>query len=596
MGNKMNKKIIALLSTVSMLTISSAFADNNDITELTTSSITLNNNDSLIVEAKGTIDTSATSSTVAVDVNGASFITNNGLIKADSASGISINNSLSSVTVSGDITNNGNIIVTNNSFGANSYGIYAYGSTINGSIINSGTISATSLLNAYGIYIDNTTSITKNIVNSGTISATSSIGAYGIQTGGNGITITNTGTIKASNGTSPFVAVDFTEGGSEQNSNNNILNTSGTIIGDIIFGNGSGNVLNACGSGTLHASGVYTATSCGGTVLRNDNLVATVDFVGTSQLTQQTTSSVSDVLYNQLNNTENRYKNGHDYYYWAEGFGSYQQRPSVKGASQTNSIVGGILVGMDKQHNDKMIVGIYAGGLKGKMKILDDTNKTIRTNGAIIGAYGSLTLPQDSFLDFNVPITYVDNISNRSVKYNLAPNGVEYEKGSFDEYDISPSVTLGKNFEYSKFTLVPSITANYIGQYIKGYTETGGVSVQTIKSRYVNTIGGTAQVALQRTLSKNSEQPIELSANFGIRGMQELGGRKIDMVLIGQEYSYTHGGPAGNLDAIAGLSVNRGLMKKGMNIFAQVQGSKGITNASAHNYKIALDAGVEVKF
>ncbi len=314
--------------------------------------------------------------------------------------------------------------------------------------------------------------------------------------------------------------------------------------------------------------------------------------VETSQLTQQTVSSVSDVLYNQLNNTENRYKNGHAYYYWAEGFGSYQQRPSVKGASQSDSTIGGILVGMDKQHNDKMIVGIYAGGLKGRMKVLDNTDQLIRTNGAIIGAYASLTLSQDNFLDFNIPITYVDNISNRTASYN----GVEYEKGSFDEYDISPSVTLGKNFDYTNFSVVPSITANYIGQYIKGYTETGGTSVQTIKSRYVNTIGGTAQVALQRTLSKDSEQPIELSANIGIRGMRELGGRKVDMVLIGQEYSYALSGPAGNLDAIAGFSVNRGLMKKGMNIFAQVQGSKGITNPSAHNYKIALDAGVEVKF
>lgn len=317
--------------------------------------------------------------------------------------------------------------------------------------------------------------------------------------------------------------------------------------------------------------------------------------VGTSQLTQQTVSSVSDVLYNQLNNTGDRYKNGHAYYYWAEGFGSYQERPAVKGISQTDSTVGGILVGMDKKRNDDMIVGIYAGGLKGKMKVLDSSNQDININGAIIGAYGSLTLPQDSFLDFNIPISYVDNISNRTVAYSLAPNGVEYEKCSFDEYDIAPSVTLGKNFEYSNFTLVPSITANYIGQYIKGYTETGGVSVQTIKSRYVNTIGGTAQVALQRTLNKNSE-PIELSANLGIRGMRELGSRKVDMVLIGQEYSYALNGPAGNLDAIAGFSVNRGLMKKGMNIFAQVQGSKGITNPSAHNYKIALDAGVEVKF
>ena len=122
------------------------------------------------------------------------------------------------------------------------------------------------------------------------------------------------------------------------------------------------------------------------------------------------------------------------------------------------------------------------------------------------------------------------------------------------------------------------------------------LAVQAIKSRYVNTISGAAQVAIQKTLKESSEYPIQLSANLGVEATQELGSRKIDITIIGVESKYKHGGPAGNVDAIVGLSINRGLMKKGFNVFAQLQGSKGLTNPSAHNYKIALDAGVEVKF
>ena len=328
--------------------------------------------------------------------------------------------------------------------------------------------------------------VTVALTNSGMISASapSDHVALGIDSNTDGMTVINNsnGTIKATGGTGTInsnlantAAVDFTHGGNNPHTGNNTVTNNGTIIGNIIFGDGAGNVLNVCGAQVLSASGIYVGTSCGAYV-QNGSHVATVEFVGTSPLTQQVTGSISDVLSNQLNNTEDRYKNGHSHYYWVEGFGSYQQRPAIKGAAQSDSTVGGILVGIDKRYNEKVIIGAYAGGLKGRMKILDDTNKIINSNGVVIGAYGSLDLPKNSFLDVNVPVAYVTNKSNRTVKYNLAPNGIEYNKGSFNEYYVAPSVTLGQNLDYDNFTLVPSITASYIGQYIKGYTETGGFS------------------------------------------------------------------------------------------------------------------------
>ena len=113
-----------------------------------------------------------------------------------------------------------------------------------------------------------------------------------------------------------------------------------------------------------------------------------------------------------------------------------------------------------------------------------------------------------------------------------------------------------------------------------------------VGSRYVNTIGGVGQVAFQKTFAKDTNA----SFNLGVEATRELGSRKVGINTLGVKTNAVHGGPTGYVDAIAGLSINRNVIKKGMNIFANLQGAKGITNSSKHNYKIALDAGIEVKF
>ena len=258
-----------------------------------------------------------------------------------------------------------------------------------------------------------------------------------------------------------------------------------------------------------------------------------------------------------------------------------------------------MLVGFDKNHSEKTVIGAYVGGLKVKDAangIVSDTNQSIDSSGAVIGGYSSTKLAHDAFVDVNLPVGYTQNKSKRTVYNNLVAGGIEYDNGKYNEFCFRPTATLGKNIDLAHVTVIPSATVSYLGQYLGGYTETGGTSAYKVGSRYVSTIGGIAQVAFLKSFAKNAEQPVNLAFNVGVEASGKVGGNDVKVTTIGAETKFNPGGPNQYIDAIAGLSVNRGLMKKGMNIFANLQGSKGITNSSGHNYKIALDAGVEVKF
>ncbi len=528
----MNKKLILLLSTVSMISSNTTFAFSFIIPPTPLGQLSLTGSQTGQILSNGTLTVNTTL-----------------LFPNYSAILISGNNNV--------LTNAGQILASSSS--SDSFAIRVQSGS-NNQVTNTGTITATS-----------TTS--------------SAIAVLGYS---DGITVTNTGTISAT-GTNGSVAIDFTGQGSNLQSSNNILTNSGVITGRVLFGSGSGNVLNMNGSQFIIAEGNYSFGSASANNYSQN--IATTELVGASQVTQQNVELISSIVSNQLNSYVNKHRNEHQYYYWAEGLGSYQQKPAVSSSVKTNSLIGVVLVGVDKNYNEKIIVGTYVGGAKGKLKIQSNTDKNVTNTGFVLGGYSSIKLTNDNFLDLNLPLGYSHNKSNRIVYTNLGNNN---SSGHFNEYYFAPGITLSKNIEYKNITLIPSVTANYLGQYISSYTET--LIPLKVKSRYTNTIGGIGQVALQKIFAKNSETPVQLAMNIGVEATRELGDRKIDISLLNISGKYKQGGPASYVDAIAGLSINRYNLKKGINIFANLQGSKGISNASAHNYKIALDTGIEVRF
>ena len=179
----MNKKIIALLSTVSMFAVNAAFAATAYIIPPDpdqTSTLVLHNADMLTVGSTGSIDTSGLNyGTNAVDVSTGRIVSiaNSGLIKAAGAAGIYIDTNAS---VRGVITNEATGHITSINSGLNNlYGIFTAVSTgITNGIFNSGAISANSTNAAKGVGIQisqDSGTITNDIAG---IIAASDVGIY----------------------------------------------------------------------------------------------------------------------------------------------------------------------------------------------------------------------------------------------------------------------------------------------------------------------------------------------------------------------------------------------------------------------------------
>ena len=338
--------------------------------------------------------------------------------------------------------------------------------------------------------------------------------------------------------------------------------------------------------------GNITTTANNIIYVKNDNQIVTVNktgFASANQMTKQTTGAISNMIFTRLHNQiyKTRIENANDY--WTKALVSYQQSPGV------DSAVGGVIIGVDNRYNDSVFVGVYVGGIKGRIIIKDITNPVINGTGITIGGYSSIKLSNDRFLDLNLGVGYVCNKSS-NVVYNKATKGKEHNDGLYNEFYLAPSVTFGKYIEYGNFTLIPSITMSYISQYLSSYKEKGGALAQTVGSRSAHTIGGIGQITIQKTYGRNTDKPVNVAINCGIEATRMINASKINVTTIGQSTSFNAVDPKQYIDAILGASVNRNITKKGINLFGSAQVAKGINHSSSHNYKITLDAGVEIKF
>ena len=107
-----------------------------------------------------------------------------------------------------------------------------------------------------------------------------------------------------------------------------------------------------------------------------------------------------------------------------------------------------MLVGFDKNHSEKTVIGAYVGGSRGQLKaraatngVGNNVNQVINANGAVIGGYSSTKLAYNAFIDVNLPIGYMQNKSKRTVYNNLAVGGVEEVEGIVGLYVTSEKYT-----------------------------------------------------------------------------------------------------------------------------------------------------------
>jgi uncharacterized protein with beta-barrel porin domain len=533
-------------------------------------------------------------------VNGSNnSIINNGTIYALSSNPntdstvILVHGNSNIITNIGTITTNATNRVTN----SNTLGLLFIGN--NNTINNNGDISIISNGNAIGIGLvgnDNVFINNKNII------ITTNNNAVGIITNGNNNNFSNSGIIIA-NGSSASnsIAVDF-RGQFSPNTANNTLNyyTNGYMSGRIRFGNGNGNALNVINTNNdrshlITYEGNATATVTGNIpYVTGNNQVATISQTGFAMANEMSTQISRDTQAMITNRLGQSPRIKHSYNYWADAFGSYQQRPNSGSIVKSDNTVGGILVGFDRPIREDDVAGLFVGGVKGRFRAGNPNNQTSQSNGAIIGAYSYIQLPQNSFLDLMLNVGYINHSNNRLVYNNLTTTGTETINSSYNEIYFTPSATLGRKFDYSSFSVVPSVTARYTGQFIDGYTEQGSSqAVQNVGSRYLNTVSGRGQISLQKHLDK---QNLNTEIRAGVEAQSIVGKNKVTVNLIGQQVRFTPGGPKQYIDGFIGGSINSDLKAKGVNAFADMELSKGINHSSSHNYAIALKAGVTVNF
>jgi hypothetical protein len=158
------------------------------------------------------------------------------------------------------------------------------------------------------------------------------------------------------------------------------------------------------------------------------------------------------------------------------------------------------------------------------------------TNSFFGGVYGQM-----EFGWLNVASTlmlgYEDIDNDRLVVDNL--NGFETAEGDYDNFFLSPSITLSAPLKLNDKTVIsPSLTGTYSVGFQDGYTESGTTrSNLTIEDRTIHAFLGRAQIGIaHRWTSK-----IDTQARFGFKARQTSNGH-INATLAGSSFQYSTSG------------------------------------------------------
>jgi outer membrane autotransporter protein len=466
------------------------------------------------------------------------------------------------------------------------------------SITNSGTISATStstLVNAAGIFLDNTTGGT-TVTNSGTISGT----RYGVYLNSGTMTLTNSGTITG--GTS---AVFLKTGGNTLNIYNGAVFTNG-----IDYNNTAGNTTNfytgsytlgvkkyATGTNTIRLFGANTTLVTSGldntgtgNIVIVDNSARVYSTAAASSVANSTSSVVSDVLLQDVgvvdvipqdigsdaappvapsaySNTRKVSKktsrataafaevlgssgaakatdlvlNGSgqtvDQYgnlVWTRAFGGAQFNDPYGTASGQRSYSGGAMFGYD-WHTDGWRVGGFAG--LGRVR----TNQTlssdyVTTDTVFGGVYGRRSLGK-----FNLDATFAGGSLNEHTR-RFVNNGTEIARGDFNGYFMSPEAALGYNIDLGDgLTATPTGRFRYVGAFLNGYTETGSSQNVTYGSSFSNMLEERAEVRLTRTVKSTDGLTSSFYVQAAAIAAQRVGPANFSASVLGTSFAVGDG-------------------------------------------------------
>lgn len=425
----------------------------------------------------GTISTKGDTSSYGVYVEHANHATviNNGLIdtSGSTAGGITLWGSQSSITNSGTLTTSG----------ANSIGVYAwYGAGLNSQnvLTNTGTIRTTGV-GSQAIYA-NATGMT--VINSGTVVSqhaeaffmgqpdqTLTLLAGSVVQGGIRFTQAASATLNIGQGLNATLTLDGIPG---------VINTNGQVYGI------AGNVLSVVSAEAASAGGMAAAAAnraIAGTVRGHVGGRRSVLSGGSTALLGYAPTPAAAVFPD--------FAPRDDFGAWVSGYGAASAPGGDKAGVRTNQ--GGALAGFDARLTEESMAGLFAGFGQGIVRLDDGSN--VETTTLVGGSYGTIRFGS-GFFDASASIGGTFNQSARRIINNAVAGGLETADGQYSGVFVSPSVTLGFDYDLGPARLTPSISLLYAGVYQNGYAETGTSANLTLGSQFTHVLSARGEIEL----------------------------------------------------------------------------------------------------
>ena len=390
-----------------------------------------------------------------------------------------------------------------------------------------------------------------------------------------GISVTNSGTIAAANGT----AIRFDGDSSDTLTLLPGSNIQGTIDlggGDdtLIVGNGLSIASTFTGGPeVIHAQGAPLAVS--------GNLVAVADptvFALEDEVAADLTGAITNAIHDRLqdrgglsigpsiaatvppatpmrlgmrtgavaaapNDAGNRG--------WGTLFGSVRNQEGDAPSVGAEYRLGGVIAGLDGGLPGGL--GAFLGASTGEVAI-DFGSQAVDIDSVFGGLYARYHSGR-WILDFALTAGATEHDSERRIANNLAPGGIETAKATFNGAFVAPEIAVGTTLRAGDVEIVPSVRARYAGLFLDGYRETGSVGAIAVGDRDVQLLVSRAQVAFAKSTIAEGGGLLVSDLRLGIEGRTNLGDDEIGATLLGQQVTIEPGG-SGEAGAIfAGFGI-----------------------------------------
>jgi len=221
---------------------------------------------------------------------------------------------------------------------------------------------------------------------------------------------------------------------------------------------------------------------------------------------------------------------------WAQVFGVRRNSDRSQPILETETRVGGVVTGLDRQFSHHARAGIFIGGAWGDLDHELNTQEA-ETDSFFGGLYASRGAGPWKF-DAAITAGWSDNDTSREVANNLAPTGLQTARADFESIFVSPEVTITRAVWAGPVRFEPGLNLRYAGLFQDGYREQGAADNLNLGARDVHLLQARAQIALPYEHETMHGGLTAVALHIGLQGRTNLGDSGVNAVLLGQTISF----------------------------------------------------------